>query len=47
MHHNVSRLKEVIWPVHYNFYLLFGCGTAYGVIIHLIKEIDATSLSTR
>lgn len=36
--------KEVIWPVHYDFYLLLGCRTAYGVIIHLITEIDATSL---
>lgn len=39
--------KEVIWPLCYNFYLLFGCRTAYGVIIHLINGIDATSLPTR
>lgn len=44
MHSNVSSSKEVIWPVHYDFYLLLGCRTAYGVIIHLITEIDATSL---
>lgn len=41
-----SDSKEFIWPVCYNFYLLFHFRTAYGVIIHLINETDATFLST-